>query len=356
MVPFAATLTTGARRAAYNAAQGLRVLWYTGHYAAGRRRMGPLTEPGEPPYAGEFDSLDRTRLKKSFRELFKTDWRNIEEGVYKLPHDMLRPPSLGRLWRMSRDYLRDVEKVARRKHAKGHSEVLRDDLQDRYPRYYLQNFHYQTDGWFSHSAAERYDMQVETLFTGAADAMRRQALPAIRAALEGRDAATARLLDLGSGAGRFLTFVKDNWPALDLTALDLSPAFLGKAQTTLARFGGATFVEANAEDTGLNAAGYDIVTAVYLFHELPPRARENVAKEIARLLKPGGTFILVDTIQYGDEPGFDILLENFPRGFHEPYYDGYCRTNLADLFGEAGLVRQADALAFLTKITVFSKN
>ena len=40
---------TGARRAFYGASQAARILWYTGHYVAGRRLMGPLTEPGDAP-------------------------------------------------------------------------------------------------------------------------------------------------------------------------------------------------------------------------------------------------------------------------------------------------------------------
>ena len=34
----------------------------------------------------------------------------------------------------------------------------------RRPRYYMQNFHYQTDGWMSEGSAELYDFQVEVLF------------------------------------------------------------------------------------------------------------------------------------------------------------------------------------------------
>ena len=36
-----------------------------------------------------------------------------------------------------------------------------------YPAYYLQNFHYQTDGWMSAESARLYDFQVETVFLGA---------------------------------------------------------------------------------------------------------------------------------------------------------------------------------------------
>ena len=345
----------GARRMFYGASQAARVLWFTSHYAAGRRMMGPLTAPGEAPYAEEFGALDRARLKTSFRELFRMEWRNIRDGVYKMPFDLRHTPSPARLWRRSRDYLRDAADVARRKHRRGHSEVLSDAAREKYPRYYLQNFHYQTDGWLSAHSAERYDMQVETLFTGAAGAMRRQALPALARALRARDVAAVSLLDIGCGTGLFLRDVKDNWPGLKATALDLSPAYLGKARAELGRWPDISFVEANAEESGLEAASFDIITAVYLFHELPPAARRNIAAEVARLLKPGGAFIVVDTIQYGDEPGFDILLENFPRGFYEPYYDSYCRADLDALFGEAGLNRREETLAFLTKVSCFTK-
>lgn len=354
MTSLPGTLGLAARRAVYGASQLARIAWFTGHYIVGRRRMGPLTPPGEAPYADEFAPLDRRRLKDAFHELFRMDWKNIEQGVYKMPLET-RPASIGRLLRLSRDYLRDTESVARRKYAKSNSEVLRPELTAKYPRYYLQNFHYQTDGWFTDASAELYDMQVETLFTGAAAAMRRQALPFVRKAIAGRDPASVSLLDLACGTGGFLKEVKRNWPLLQATALDLSPAYLGKARANLAGERNMRFIEAKAEEPGLASGAFDIVSAVYLFHELPPRIREKVAHEIARVLKPGGVFLLVDTIQYGDEPGLDILLENFPRGFHEPYYDSYCRSNLAALFEPAGLVRLEELTAFLSKVTVFKK-
>lgn len=355
MALLAERASIGVKRVAYTASQLARIAWYSGHYAIGRRLMGPLTLPGEAPYAEEFAPLDRERLKDAFRELFRTDWRNIERGEYRLPRDMRRLPSLTKLIRTGQDYLRDAEKVARRRLAGGHSEVFAGKAAQAYPRYYLQNFHFQTDGWLSESSAARYDMQVETLFTGAAGPMRRQALPAIRAAIAGRDPAGLSLLDLGCGTGAFLEEVKDNWPLIGATALDLSPAYLAKARAVLGNERNMRFVAAAAEDTGLPSASYDIVTSVYLFHELPPGVRRAAAREIARLLKPGGTLIQVDTLQYGDEPGLDILLENFPRGFHEPYYDSYCREDLDGLFGAAGLRKKAATLAYLTKVCVFEK-
>jgi SAM-dependent methyltransferase len=72
-----------------------------------------------------------------------------------------------------------------------------------------------------------------------------------------------------------------------------------------------------------------------LFHELPHRARQVVAGEIARVLKPGGRLIFVDSLQTGDEPDYDAPLEWFPVAFHEPYYASYLREDLGRLFAPA---------------------
>lgn len=347
------SLSAALRRAQYGAAQAARIAWYAGHYAVGRRVMGPIGEDDDRP---RITMRERRRLAAAFRALFEDDWRSIEAGEYKAPASLGRPPSLIAALSSSRDYLRDAREVARRRRRHGHSEMPGDASRERFPRYYLQNFHYQSDGWLSAASAARYDMQVETLFTGAADAMRRRALPAIGRALARRDLATASLVDLACGTGAFLAAVKDNWPDLDVTALDLSPAYLGRARTVLAGREGVAFREAAAEATGFADARFDVATSVYLFHELPPAVRAQTAREIARILKPGGVYVHADTLQYGDDDALDALLAAFPRAVHEPYYDSYCRADLGALFAEAGLERaEPDALAFLTKISVFRR-
>lgn len=350
-------LRLAAAQGVYRAAQAARIAWHAGHYFVGRGRMGAIADPRAAPAAGVATRVDRRRLRQAFADLFRMDWRNIEAGIYRLPPELRRIPAPARLFAASRDFLRDVDDVASRKRRHGHAEVRSDALVARYPRYYLQNFHYQSDGWLSRRSADRYEMQVETLFTGAAAAMRRQGLPAIQRALRARDAARSTIVDMGCGEGLFLETVLDNWPQLSAVALDLSPAYLGKARRRLGGFARVRCVEANIEETGLEAASADIVSAVYLFHELPPKVRTRVAQEIARILKPGGVLVLIDTLQYADEPGLDGLLEAFPRAFHEPYYDSYCRLSLDGLMGEAGLAPAGPpTLAFLSKVATFVKN
>jgi len=52
-------------------------------------------------------------------------------------------------------------------------------------------------------------------------------------------------------------------------ALDLSPFYLAASKKLLNKYKGVTYVEAAAEDVPSKDKSYDIVTCVYLFHELP---------------------------------------------------------------------------------------
>jgi SAM-dependent methyltransferase len=76
----------------------------------------------------------------------------------------------------------------------------------------------------------------------------------------------------------------------------------------------------------------------------------EVAREIARIVRPGGVFVFADSLQLGDAPDLDQMLEFFPVGFHEPYYGSYLSTDLVALFEEAGFAHEETELAFLTKI------
>ena len=96
-------------------------------------------------------------------------------------------------------------------------------------------------------SAERYDTQVEVLFKGTANAMRRQALPQLFEVFTGHDQRALRLIDLGCGTGRFLDLVKQAWPRLPSLGLDLSEAYIRHARRYLRRWSRLDLVVANAE-------------------------------------------------------------------------------------------------------------
>jgi ubiquinone/menaquinone biosynthesis C-methylase UbiE len=329
------------RRLAYAAAQTARVAFYGAHYLAARMLARESFARIEKP-AHKLPSAAATL--NAMRALFARDWNNVKDGLYPLPLDLADEMrhAMGSL-----RYLTDIPRVARRQKRHGHDEAKARG--EGLPRYYRQNFHYQTDGYLSDRSARLYEFQVEALFAGTADAMRRQAFVPLARALDGK--ARPALLDIGAGTGRFLSFVRNARPEWNATALDLSAPYLARARETLGE--DVAFIEAPAEKMPLADASVDAAVSIYLFHELPPKIRAACAKEIARVLKPGGIFVLADSIQYGDAPEFDGLIDVFPSLLHEPYYASYVKTDLDKLF--AGLTRASSEVAYLTKIATFRK-
>lgn len=344
-------MVTAADGLAYAAAQAARVGWYFGQYlATARLSVSSLPRP-KPGARGP----RQDELLRELRALMARDWDNIRAGYYRMPHD-LAPPA-GRLMADAVRYFRDLPQVNRRRRTGANIDVRRapPDAAKGKPPYYLQNFHFQTDGYLSAESARLYDQQVETLFGGGADAMRRQGLVHIYYALRDRRADRVTLLDVGCGTGRFLTFALDNYPRLNAIALDLSRPYLAEARSRLKRYPNVTFLEAAAEAMPLADASVDIIACVYLFHELPRKVRVQVAREFARVLRPGGRLIFIDSLQRGDRTEFEGLLTYFPQAFYEPYYDDYTQHDLIALFDGVGLRLGALDLAFLSKVMLLEK-
>ncbi len=341
-------------RARYAAAQGARVAWYLGQYMLARRISGPFNRPGEPKFQPQSPEGDQTRIRAAFLELFAKDRANIEAGLYPAPDDLGVEKALSAL-RNSARFFRDLPNVDRRRLQRDGTEVREAAKGEHYPNYYLQNFHYQSGGWLSEDSAKLYETQVEVLFGGAAAAMRRIALGSLARAVKGTDQRRVKLLDLACGNGQFLAQVLSAFPRMPVTGLDLSPAYCAEARARLAPWSKVEIVNGAVEQAPFDDASFGAATCVYLFHELPPRVRLEAAREIARVLKPGGVFVFADSIQAGDAADLDRMLEYFPVGFHEPFFGSYQNEDLVALFGEAGLAHEETELAFLTKVMRFRK-
>jgi ubiquinone/menaquinone biosynthesis C-methylase UbiE len=221
-----------------------------------------------------------------------------------------------------------------------------------YPRYYRRTFHFQTEGYLSEHSAALYDTQVELLFGGTAQVMRRQALPPLVEALRGRERARTRVLDLACGTGNVLRMLAAALPGLSLFGVDLSPHYIAHARRRLDDVVPLSLVVENAESLPFVDGYFDAVVNVFLMHELPPKVRSRVLSEVARVLAPGGRFVLADSVQRVDAPAIARLLENFPKQFHEPFYRQYLGDDLLGRFAQAGLVVDDVRQAFLTKIVV----
>lgn len=344
-----------AMRFAYASRQFPRLAWYAAHFYTMRRLADQVRgrEPHGRRQGSQSNASLEQRLNGDLLDLFAQDLANVEAGTYPLPKD--HDGSLLTLLERSRVFFRDLPAVEERRKRNATHEVLTAKTRGRRPDYYLQNFHFQSGGWLTEESAERYDTQVEVLFKGAANAMRRQALLPLADAFAGRDQRKLQLVDLGCGTGRFIDFVKQKWPRLPALGVDLSEPYISYARRHLRRWSWMNFIVANAEAIPIPDNSCDAVTSIFMLHELPSKVRRTVIAEAARVLKPGGRLILMDSLQRGDVPDYDAMLAWFPKRYHEPYYQSYLDEHFPAMARHCGLEHRSDIRAYVSKLMVFDK-
>lgn len=291
-------------------------------------------------------------LHQRFVALLTDDLDNVERGVY--PRALLDLP-WGDYLKVVPEALRDGPRLVARARRRAHDDLPSDVPRDRYPAYYLRNFHWQTDGWLSDRSARLYDLSVEVLFGGTADVMRRMAIPPVVSAIgdapSGRPRGDgARVLDLACGTGRFLLQLQRALPGARLYGVDLSPNYVDRARALLADVPEVTLLADDAEALPFRDGLFDVVTSVFLFHELPRDVRRRVLGEARRVLRPGGRLVVCDSAQRADASELAFFLDAFGDLYHEPYYKSYLADDLEALFHEAGFVEVTARSHFLSRV------
>lgn len=299
-----------------------------------------------------------TEFRKRLEAIQTIDWEDAERGIY--PTSLLLENEWSEFFLYYPLVWLDLPSTWERATQKRYQEVAAQVDPQTYPSYYLQNFHHQTDGYLSDRSANLYDVQVDLLFSGAADAMRRRVLAPLKrglATFSNPEQQSPRVLDVACGTGRTLKFLRAALPEATLYGVDLSPAYLRKANQLLSQQPQELpqLLQANAEALPYVDNYFHGLTCVFLFHELPASARQNVIHECFRVLKPGGVLVICDSIQLNDSPEFKPFMENFPIVFHEPYYRDYIADNMTERLHQAGFSGLTEAVHFASKYWVVRK-
>ncbi|MGB7443726.1 MAG: methyltransferase domain-containing protein [Coleofasciculaceae cyanobacterium] len=298
------------------------------------------------------------QFRQKLNQIIETDWQDAEKGVY--PESLLfDAPWLDYLRFYPLEWL-DMANRWERVNQKRYQEFDNSIATEGYPSYYLQNFHYQTDGYLSDMSANLYDLQVEILFNGTADAMRRRVLAPLKEGIKAFDPLPSRqirVLDVACGTGHTLRMIRSTLPQAALFGTDLSPAYLRKANQLLSKIPGELpqLLQANAEELPYRDNYFHGITCVFLFHELPPAARQQVIEQCFRVIQPGGVFVICDSIQGIDTPELMPMMENFPIIFHEPYYRSYINDDLVERLEKAGFDNIKTQNHFVSKYWIACK-
>lgn len=316
---------------------------------------GPAeTKPKPQPLSME---LIQT-IQKRMNAILETDWQDAEKGVY--PASLLFDNAWDDFFRYYPAVWLDMPEMWQRVNEKRYQDFAPGVETQGLPSYYVQNFHHQTNGYLSDESANLYDLQVELLFNGTADPMRRRVLAPLKEGLKAFSNVPPnqiKVLDVACGTGRTLRNIRGMLPKASLYGVDLSAAYLRKANQLLSQIPGTLpqLVQGNGEELPFLDNYFHAVTSVFLFHELPAQARQNVINEAFRVVKPGGTFVICDSIQMSDSPELSIAMENFPEIFHEPYYRHYTTDNLVKRLTDAGFEGISEQVHFMSKYLIAKK-
>ena len=166
----------------------------------------------------------------------------------------------------------------------------------------------QTDGEQG-PASERVKVAVRQQFGSVADRYTVSAVhvggPDLTALVDAVPGEGARILDVGCGTGHTTLAVAPR--AASVIGVDLTEEMLaqGRQLADERDFQNVTFMRGDAEALDFPSASFDVVVSRYSAHHFPQP--EQALREIARVLTPDGTFLLVDTVA-PDAPAHDTVL------------------------------------------------
>jgi SAM-dependent methyltransferase len=108
-----------------------------------------------------------------------------------------------------------------------------------------------------------------------------------------------RIMEFGTSSGHYTMQLAKVFPRAEIWGCDLSLRMLEQAQRVANEHGWAwKLFQVAAEDTGFEAASFDLVTSYIVLHEIPAETTRAQMREAFRLLRPGGDMLFTDVTQY----------------------------------------------------------
>jgi ubiquinone/menaquinone biosynthesis C-methylase UbiE len=214
------------------------------------------------------------------------------------------------------------------------------------PEYYYAPIHAYKDGNLCWESAMEEDLwsklMIAPLYNNALDGdvqMRQMWLKITGSVVEGEP---KKATDLGCGTGLSMYMLDSKFPSLEtVTGVDLSTYKLAvcedkKSMMAKAKSDKYNIYQAPAEETGIESNSQDLASLCLVAHESPRWVTKSIFDEAYRILKPGGSFTMLDL----DKDNLENLLENpFVAAIYkqtEPYMEEFLSLKPETDLKEAG--------------------
>ena len=117
------------------------------------------------------------------------------------------------------------------------------------------------------------------------------------------------LLDVGCGTGTLLTLAKEKYPNTDMIGVDIDSEVLSIARRKSQKANlKIEYVEASSAKLPFADESFNVVVSSLVFHHLPTDIKIQTIKEIYRVLKRNGRFLLAD---FGKKVGATLYVFDF---------------------------------------------
>jgi SAM-dependent methyltransferase len=157
---------------------------------------------------------------------------------------------------------------------------------------------------------------------------------------------TSRVLSLGCGIGDTELLLAPH--VGELTGLDLSPSAIRQARLDSVDVPNIHFVEGTLESAHIAPVSFDVVIAIFFLHHLPDTV-PDLAKQIARILKPGGVFYALDPSRYRLSGAIgELLIPKLMARYQSPNERQLGPKTTAEHFTKAGLDARFEYYDFLS--------
>lgn len=137
------------------------------------------------------------------------------------------------------------------------------------------------------------------------------------------------MLDVGCGTGFLIDLLRKSKTA-DYYGLDLSPEMIKVAEEKLG--GEASLTVGSADKLPYEDCSFDVVTCIQSFHHYP--YPEKAMREVFRVLRPGGRYIISDTGYGGIKQA--VFNKIFLPRMNSGDYAVYSKENIAQMMKKCG--------------------
>lgn len=145
------------------------------------------------------------------------------------------------------------------------------------------------------------------------------------------------ILDIGCGTGTLVVKLKRQHPSAQVVGIDPDPKALRRARIKATRAGVPVQLDPGfADELPYKEESFDHVFSSFMFHHLNEQGRENMLREVLRVLRAGGSFHLLD-----------FVVDNASHGFFDRLFQAHARmknnrnATILELMRRVGLTNAA---------------